>query len=82
MGIAKIFSGGTLFQKYAKNFVKIFKKFSKKLQEIVKKIVKMDFWAYYSKTLTNPAFNFCAFGRQTLFAGNFWENFQKITKKS
>ena len=41
----------------------------------------MDFWAYFSKNLTTTAFNFCAFGRKTLFAGNFWENFQKNDKK-
>ena len=37
----------------------------------------MIFWAYFSKNLTNPAFNFCAFRRKTLFAWNFWENFPK-----
>ena len=42
----------------------------------------MDFLAYFSKDLTNPAFNFCAFGRKTLFARNFWENFQRFSKEN
>ena len=64
-----------IYKKYPKNLKNIqkkFKKFSKKItKKFVKKIAKMDFLAYFSKNLTNPAFNFCAFGRKTLFAGNF-----------
>ena len=42
----------------------------------------MDFWTYFSKKLTSPAFSFCEFGRKTLFAGNFSENFlKKIAKR-
>ena len=43
-------------------------------------MLKMDFLAYFSKNLTNPAINFCAFGRKTLFAGNFLEIFRKFAK--
>ena len=69
------FRGGGHFPK---NFVKIFKNIQKTFQiiffnfkKILKKIAKMEFLAYFSKNLTNPAFNFCAFGLKTLFAGNF-----------
>ena len=42
----------------------------------------MDFLPYFSKNLTNPAFKFCAFGRKTLFTGNFWENFRNFSKEN
>ena len=41
----------------------------------------MIFWAYFSKNVTNPAFNLFAFRRKTLFEWNFWENFPKNYKK-
>ena len=96
MGVARIFfrGGETLFQK---NFVKIFKKFAKNFQKYSKIFLKISkkiskrflyknaknwiFWTYFSKNLTNPTFNFCAFRRKTLFAWNFWENFPKNYKK-
>ena len=81
LGLAKIFfQEGTLSKNIQKNFQNFFNflKFSKKL---LRKLFKMDFLAYFSKNLTNPAFNFCAFGRKALFAGNFWENFLKKIAK-
>ena len=51
IGVARIFSGGTLFQKifkkfckkFGKNFQKIAKNFPKFLKKFLKKIAKMDF---------------------------------------
>ena len=40
----------------------------------------MEFLAYLSKNLTNPAFNFCAFGRKTQILWKFWENVRKFWK--
>ena len=40
-------------------------------KKFVKKIAKNGFLAYFSENVTNPAFNFWAFGRKTLFAGSF-----------
>ena len=58
-------------QKIFQTFLKIFKKFKKIIKILLRKLLKMDFEHIFSKNLTNPAFNFCAFGRKTLFAVNF-----------
>ena len=44
----------------------------------------MDFLAYFSKNLTNPAFNFCAFGRKRYLheIEKIFENFQKFSKEN
>ena len=73
--------GGTLFpknfQKICKNIQKLFKKlctnfltiFKKLPKNLLRKLLKMYF-SYFSKNVTKTAFNFNAFGRKTLFAGN------------
>ena len=66
---------------FYKNVVKILKKFQQIIKILLRKLLKMDFWSYFSKNLTNPAFNFCAFGRKTLFAGNFEKIMENILKK-
>ena len=68
MGVAMIFSRGTLFHKkiskrFSKysnfiNFVKIFKKFSKTTKNLLRKLLKMNFLAYLSKNFTHPTFTF------------------------
>ena len=80
MGVARIsFRGGDTFSKNIQKILKDFQNFSKNFltfsknfqKKFVKKIAKNGvFLAYFSKNLTNPAFNFCAFGRKTLCAGN------------
>ena len=45
-------------------------------QENCEKCINLE---YFSKNLTNSAFNFCGFGRKALFAGNVWDNFLKFS---
>ena len=52
------------------------KKHCKHCKVLLRKLLKMDFWAYFSKNLTNPAFNFCVFGGKKLFH----EIFRKFSK--
>ena len=71
-------------QKYSKKIQKIFKKFLKFSKNFQKnffiKMLKIDFLSIFSKNLTNPAFNFCAFGRKTHILWKFRENFRKLWK--
>ena len=55
-----------IFKKIQNFFLKIYKIFKEFSKKFLYKNVKNGFFgAYFSKNLTNPAFNFCAFGRKT-----------------
>ena len=43
-------------------------------------MLKIDFLSIFFKKFNKPGFNFCVFGRKTLFAGNSWENLRKFWK--
>ena len=45
------------------------------------KFLKMHYFSIFSKNLINHGFIFRAFGRKTLFVGNFRENFHKNIAK-
>ena len=49
-------------------FEKVFKNITKNLLIKIRKCIIL---AYFSKNLTNHAFNFCAFGRKTQIVGKF-----------
>ena len=68
MGVARIFSGGTLFRKISKKYSKIF----------FRKLLKCIILAYFSKMLAIHELNFCSFGPKT--QSGFWRKFSKIFK--
>ena len=49
--------------------------FSKILEKFLRKLRKRIIFAYFSKSLTNHALIFCAFGRKTQIVGKYFENF-------
>ena len=51
--------------------------FQKNYKKYVKKMAKNRFLAYFSKNLTNPAFNLCAVGLKMLCTGNSLWKFYK-----
>ena len=69
-----------IFKKYSKNLFQkiltIFKKFQKFSNIFRRKLLKCLMLAYFSKNWTNPAFQFCAFRRKTLFSGNSEKPFE------
>ena len=93
MGVARIIFRGEEFQKIFKNFIKKiakthyfsiwkfeknFENFSKNfLKNREKCIILEDF----SKSLTNPALHYCAFGRKTQFIGNVEKIFKDFLMK-
>ena len=65
--------------KLSKNFPKNYKKFMRKFSKMfLRKLLKCIILAYFSKTLTNDALIFCAFGRKTQIVGNFEKIFENV----
>ena len=70
--ILRVWTKNAICRKFVRKFSKIF----------LWKLRKMHYFRIFFKVLTNPAFKFCAFGRKTLFVGNFLENIREFSEEN